>query len=80
MLFVGTRPKGEFSYSDCRHFGYKALCSAGSALTNASEVALTLHGIGYGLDEVECFDAELAGLLDAIESRDVPQSLRTVTS
>lgn len=79
VLFVGTRPKGEFSYSDCRQFGYKALGSVKSALTNASEVALTLHGTGYGLDEVECFDAEIAGLLDAIESRDFPRSVRTVT-
>ena len=77
VVFVGTRPKSEFSYSDCRQFGSMALASVKS--TNASEVALTLHGIGYGLDEVECFDAEVAGLLDAIESDDVPSSVRTIT-
>jgi hypothetical protein len=79
VLFVGTRPIGEFSYSDIRQFGYKALCSVASALPSASEVALTLHGVGYGLDELACLDAEVAGLLEAIESRDIPRSLTTIT-
>jgi hypothetical protein len=79
VFFVGTRAVDEFSYSDIRRFGYKALCSVASALPGVTEVALTLHGVGYGLDEVECFDAEIAGLLDAIGSRDIPRTLTTIT-
>ena len=33
-----------------------------------------VHGPGYGLDEVEAFEAELAGVLEAISSRKFPSS------
>jgi len=79
VLLVGTRPIREFSYIDIRRFGYKALCSVASALPQATELALTLHGVGYGLDEVECFQAEVAGILEAVDSCDIPRTLTTVT-
>jgi hypothetical protein len=79
VLFVGTRAIREFSYPDIRKFAYKALCSVASAEPQASEIALTLHGVGYGLDEVECFEAEVGGILDAIASEDIPRGLETVT-
>ncbi len=41
-------------------------------------MALTLHGAGYGLDEIACLDAELAGLLDAFELETVSPSLERV--
>src|SRR4051794_39561499 len=53
VLFVGVKPIREFSYRDIRRFGYKGLCAVASAVPNASRVAMTLHGVGYGLDEVE---------------------------
>ncbi|MFY9487208.1 MAG: hypothetical protein WAP35_00730 [Solirubrobacterales bacterium] len=79
LLFIGVRPISEFSYTDIRKFGYTALCSVASAVPDATEIALTLHGVGYGLDEVECLNAEVAGIIDAIESQDVPRALSTVT-
>ena len=79
VLFVGVRPIREFSYADIRRFGYKALCSVASALPRASDIALTLHGVGYGLDEVECFDSQVAGIVDALDERGYPRSLRSVS-
>lgn len=79
VLFVGVRPIREFSYADVRRFGYKSLCSVASALPRTSDIALTLHGVGYGLDEVECFDSEVAGIVDALDERDYPRSLRSVS-
>ncbi len=45
----------------------------------ASHVALTIHGPGYGLDEKEAFESEVAGLLDAIGSGEYPSDLQKVT-
>jgi hypothetical protein len=42
-------------------------------------VALTIHGPGYGLDEREAFESEIAGLLDALDSGDYPENLDQIT-
>ncbi len=40
---------------------------------------MTVHGPGYGLDEDEAFESQLAGFLDAIDSSDVPEQLKSIT-
>jgi hypothetical protein len=45
----------------------------------ASHIAFTLHGAGYGLDESEAFRAELAGILDAVETGDCSSGIKLVT-
>jgi len=50
----------------------------GTELPAARQVALTLHGAGYGLDEIACFDAELAGLREAFDLGTVSSSLERV--
>lgn len=79
LFLLGTPPIGVFSYSDVREFGRRALSAVASALPSASDIALTLHGVGFGLDEVECFVAEVAGILDALGTLDAPRGLATVT-
>ena len=66
VLFVGVPPISEFGYSDIRSFATRSLSVA--AGMNALEVCMTLHGAGFGLDEFEAFRAQIAGLLDAVES------------
>ena len=66
VLFVGVPPINEFGYSDIRGFASHSLCVA--AEMNVLEVCMTLHGAGFGLDEVEAFRAQVAGLLDSVES------------
>lgn len=65
VVFLGVPPIVNFGYTQIRHFARRAMALVGAELPQAREVALTLHGAGYGLDEIACFDAELAGLLDA---------------
>jgi len=78
LLFVGVKPMPEFTYSDVRRFGYKALSAVASAFPHTTNVALTLHGVGYGLDEVACFEAEVGGIIEALEARDYPRTLRSI--
>lgn len=79
VVFLGVPRQGVFGYADVRDFGHRALSAAGVAKPAARHVALTLQGIGFGLDETEAFEAELAGIVDAVEGRDMPAGLATVT-
>lgn len=79
VLFVGVKPLREFGYSDIREFGRKVLESLAGEAPQTVHLALTLHGAGYGLDEKEAFESEIAGLMDAIISGDFPPSLTRIS-
>ena len=78
-LFVGVVSLYEFGYRQIREFARRVLSSVEGAAPEARHIAATIHGAGYGLDEIEAFDAEVAGFLDAIGSNDVPRSLERIT-
>jgi hypothetical protein len=40
---------------------------------------MTLHGVGFGLDEAEAFRAEIAGILDAVAAGQRPDGLNRVS-
>lgn len=79
VLFVGVVPLREFYYEEIRAFGYKVLSSLANAAPETRHVVLTLHGPGYGLDETEAFESEVAGLLEAIQDGNVPEALERLT-
>lgn len=79
VLFVGVRPLRSFGYAEIREFSHKALASLAGEAPSVRHVALTIHGPGYGLDEVEAFESELAGVVDAATSGDIPAALTTVS-
>jgi hypothetical protein len=39
---------------------------------------LTLHGAGCGLDELEAFESEIAGVVDSIRTLDFPERLSEI--
>ncbi|MGB6699767.1 MAG: hypothetical protein WBE80_13945 [Methylocella sp.] len=78
VLFVGVKPLREFGYSEIREFARKVLASLAGKAPNVAHVALTIHGPGYGLDEIEAFESELAGIVDAVTSGEFPQALRSI--
>lgn len=79
LLFIGVPPLNEFGYREIRAFSRKVLSSLADKAPDTKHLALTLHGPGYGLDEVEAFEAEVAGLLDSISSNDTPDALSQIT-
>ena len=79
ILFVGVPILYEFGYGEIRKFAQKALKSIGETVPYAKHVMLTVHGPGYGLDEIEAFKAEIAGLVDAVRSGEYPHALQTLT-
>jgi hypothetical protein len=79
LLFVGVEPLGRFEYGSIREFSRRVLSVLAESRPATRHVAMTLHGRGFGLDEAEALRAEVAGILDAIDSRQVPPVLRTIS-
>lgn len=65
VLFVGVARLGNFDYSDIRSFVALALKIISKELPQARHIAMTVHGVGFGLDEREAFLAQLGGIADA---------------
>ena len=78
LLFCGVAPIGDFRYQQIREFA-RTVLNALEDTPDISHLGLTLHGAGYGLDEVEAFEAEIAGLADAVSEGRVPKSLKQIT-
>ena len=79
VLFVGVPPIDEFTYTHVRDFGRLVLETVAREEPNAEHIALTLHGPGFGLDETEAFESELAGVVEAIGARNFSPKLATIT-
>lgn len=79
ILFVGVQPLQDLGYAGIRTFARRALSSLADQKGKLRRVALTIHGPGFGLDETEAFESELAGVLDAIGKNEYPDSLELVS-
>jgi hypothetical protein len=77
VLFVGVQPLQRFGYAEIREFGRKVLASLVDE--KISHLALTIHGPGFGLDEIESFKSELAGIIAAVSDGDFPQTLNSIS-
>lgn len=79
ILFVGVRDLLEFRYGEIREFARSALHILARREPIVAHIAMTMHGIGIGLDESEAFLAQVAGLLDAVRLGDIPPALSKIT-
>jgi hypothetical protein len=79
LLFLGVEPLYAFNYRSVREFSRRALARAMRITPPVRELTMTLHGAGFGLDETEAFESEVAGIVEAIDSRRYPRSLQTVS-
>jgi hypothetical protein len=78
-LFVGTKPLFLLDYEDLHDFAARSLRIVEREYPTASRVAMTLHGPGFGLDELEATRQLLAGIHDHLESRNrARSSIRTI--
>lgn len=66
VLFIGTPARMAFRYRQIRSFSTHALVASMRDVPNVSTIAMTIHGVGYGLDEVESCLAQFDGCLDAL--------------
>jgi hypothetical protein len=73
VIFLGVPPLRAFGYKEIRYFGRNALRITALTYPEARSIALTVHGPGYGLDEIECFRSLVAGLLDQLNASEWPE-------
>jgi hypothetical protein len=76
VLFVGVPPLLEFDYLEIEKWAHRALAIVSEHYTGAVHVAITLHGPGFGLDEIEALHAEIRGVLSA--AREATTSGRSI--
>ena len=75
VLVVGTPDLWRFDYPDIRNFSRLALSTLAAQNSPVERAVMTIHGAGFGLDPVEAFDYEIAGLQNAVQSGMFPPSL-----
>lgn len=79
VLFVGVQELFRFRYSEIREFARQVLEFLAEDLPEARSVLITVHGVQYGLDEFEAFEAQVAGFVDAISEFRFPLNLERIT-
>lgn len=79
LLFVGVSPIQEFGYASIRELSRRALARAVAIRPPVREIAMTMHGTGFGLDESAAFSSQVAGIVDALELGAFPRSLQVIT-
>lgn len=79
VLFIGVPTLKKFAYGQIRQFSGDAMRILAEDTPAAKHVAMTMHGIGYGLDEKESFLAQIGGLFDALNADTAPAGLEKVT-
>jgi hypothetical protein len=78
-LFVAVPPLWAFSYPQIDTFAAEALAILKAEARQVTHAAMTIHGVGYGLDEIEALVSQCSGLARAVGSRRVPPALERVS-
>lgn len=79
ILFLGVVDLYEFDYAQIREFSKHSMELLTQEVPHAAHVAMTMHGVNYGLDEGESFLAQLAGLIEAFHKGAVSPALQRIT-
>jgi hypothetical protein len=79
ILFVNVGDLFRFDYEGIREFARRVLNTLARSTPATRHLAMTIHGVGYGLDETEALQSQLAGYLDAIDERQYPPGLEQIT-
>ncbi|SBW18879.1 hypothetical protein FDG2_0867 [Candidatus Protofrankia californiensis] len=78
LLFIGVEPVETFDYRTIRDFSRRALTGAAHLSFPVRSISMTLHGVGFGLDEIEAFESEVAGVVEALDAGHCPEGLLSV--
>lgn len=78
-LFVGVPDLQYFDYQQIREFAEQTLHILKKAAPDTIHLAMTIHGPGFGLDEVEAAFAQFAGYIDAIKNGQFPKNLKYIS-
>lgn len=78
-LFVGTPPARKFRYASIRRLASATLGQLAAREPDARHIVTTIHGPGFGLDEVESTLEQLTGFAEALLLGNEPPNLEQIT-
>jgi hypothetical protein len=78
VLFVGVPSLDGFNYDQIREFATSAVRLASESALPGATIAMTIHGVGYGLNESEAFRAQLVGLRAAVGAADLRNRIEKI--
>jgi hypothetical protein len=76
VIFIGVPPLDQLGYPQIRSFASLAVMAAGQR--HCASISTTLHGSGYGLDEMEACLSLLAGFVEGYADFRPPELSRIV--
>lgn len=79
ILFIGVKDLDEFGYKEIKRFSSHVLDALSEDAPETEHLAMTIHGVGYGLDENEALLSQIAGLFESIQKGDFPKSLKEIS-
>jgi hypothetical protein len=79
ILFFNVGDLYFFRYEKIRKFSEDVLKTLANVAPQTKHLAMTIHGIGYGLDEAEVLRSQLAGYFDAFDSNNYPPAFERIT-
>lgn len=68
VLYIPTVGPRKFTYAEIRKFTEKAFKILADQPHPIKHVAMTIHGMGFGLDEHEALMAQIGGIIDFMQS------------
>lgn len=78
-LFVGTPRLRQMGYEQLREFSARTLSALAETAPETRHLAMTIHGPGFGLDEIEALLSQVNGYFDAIQAGQIPPALQRIT-
>ncbi len=79
VLYVSTPYPRQFKYTDLTAFIKRSFIILKEQKPDIQHVAMTIHGIKFGLDEREAFLTQMNAIFEAFISGDVPPKLERVS-
>jgi hypothetical protein len=78
VLLVGVQDLSSFRYNQIYEFSKTVLKILEHNDPEVRTIAMTIHGVGYGLDETESIISQVRGLLDSLKDGQFPQKLERI--
>jgi hypothetical protein len=79
VLYLPTTNARSFTYHDIRSFAETALNLIAEQAPETRHIAMTIHGMGFGFDEQEAIMAQLGGIIDRLQSDEIPPALEKIS-
>lgn len=79
VLFMGTIGLYDLRYRQIGQLAADTLAVLAEAAPETRHLAMTIHGPGYGLDEIEAVLAQIAGLVESLDLARRPTDLQRIS-